>query len=85
LNTALSTIKQLGVVTDVTEVVDSTTTWASLGLPYEQLALVKTYIILKTRLLFDPPTASFVLEAVTKQISELEWRLNMNHEAEVTT
>lgn len=83
LNMALSTVQQLGAITDAVIVGDSTATWSSLGLPNEQLSLVKTYVILKTRLLFDPPTASFVLEAFSKQISELEWRLNVNRELEV--
>lgn len=39
---------------------------------------VKTYIQLKTRLLFDPPSSSFVLEAINRQISELEWRLEVH-------
>lgn len=41
---------------------------------------VKTYIYLKVRLLFDPPTNSFTIEAINRQITELEWRLN--HQAE---
>lgn len=37
---------------------------------------VRTYMALKVRLMFDPPTTSFVLEAINNQIQELEWRLN---------
>ena len=43
-------------------------------------SLVKTYVQLKARLLFDPPTTSFLLEAMTNQIKEYEWRLNVFRE-----
>lgn len=43
---------------------------------------VKTYIYLKVRLLFDPPTNSFTIDAINRQIAELEWRLNHQVESE---
>ena len=36
--------------------------------------MVKTYVHLKSRLLFDPPTGG-VLDAIKNQLSELEYRL----------
>lgn len=42
-----------------------------------RLNMVKTYVYLKLRLIFDPPTSSSVLTSYEKQISELEWRLNV--------
>lgn len=36
---------------------------------------VQTYVYLKTRLLFDPPTNSFLVDNMKKQIDELEWRM----------
>ena len=36
---------------------------------------VKTYIYLKVRLLFDPPTASPLTEAINQQIKEIGWRM----------
>lgn len=44
------------------------------------LGFVKEYIPLRTRLMFDPPTSGFVLEAIQKRIDELEWRMNINAE-----
>lgn len=41
---------------------------------------VPTYVYLKTRLLFDPPTNSFLVDAVKKQCEEFEWRLNVQAE-----
>ena len=35
---------------------------------------VKTYLYLKTKLIFDPPTNSTTVEAIKESIKELEWR-----------
>ena len=39
------------------------------------LEAVKTYIYLKTKLLFDPPTNSTVIENINTTLKELEWRM----------
>lgn len=41
------------------------------------LELVKSYMYLKVKLLFDPPLSSSVIEATNRMISEFEWRLNV--------
>lgn len=46
------------------------------------LESVKTYVYLKVRLLFDPPTTSFVIESMNRLIEQLEWRLNVQVEGE---
>ena len=46
--------------------------------------LVKSYIYLKVRLLFDPPSTSAVMESINRQISEFEWRLNISSESKLT-
>lgn len=38
-------------------------------------SLVKSYIYMKVRLLFDPPLSSAAIESINRQISEFEWRL----------
>lgn len=37
--------------------------------------LVKSYVYLKVKLLFDPPLSSAAIDAINRQISEFEWRL----------
>lgn len=37
--------------------------------------MIRTYIYLKVRLMFDPPTSSALLESMNAMIAELEWRL----------
>lgn len=41
----------------------------------ERFNMVKSYIVLKTRILFDPSTSSFVISAWKEEIAETEWRL----------
>lgn len=76
INMAFATLNQLGVGPSVSfSVEDSSAGWSDLGVPPGQLSLVRTYVYLKTKMLFDPPGTSFVIEATNKQIAELEWRL----------
>lgn len=37
--------------------------------------LVKTYVYLKVRLMFDPPASATLVESINAMIKELEWRL----------
>jgi hypothetical protein len=81
INAAFSTLNQLGVgPEDGFFVEDSTITWDDFVVPANQLNLVKTYIYLKVRFLFDPPTTSFLLDAMANQVKEYEWRLNIFRE-----
>ena len=40
-----------------------------------KFSLVKSYMHLKVKLLFDPPLGSAVIESINRQIREFEWRL----------
>lgn len=42
---------------------------------------VKTYLYLKVKLTFDPPTNSTVIEAMKKTLEELEWRMMLSVES----
>lgn len=42
---------------------------------------VQTYVYLKTKIVFDPPSNSIIMLANKDMISELEWRLNVNAES----
>lgn len=41
---------------------------------------VKAYVYLKVKAQFDPPTQSFVLESLNKNIAEYEWRINVDYD-----
>ena len=82
INSAFSVLTQLGVGNESGfAITGKTETWddylSGSELVKEQLEMVKTYVYLKVRVAFDPPSSSFVLEAFNKQISELEWRINV--------
>lgn len=55
---------------------DATATWSDFLADVTQAALVKSYVYLKVRLLFDPPASSYAITAFQSQIAEMEWRLN---------
>ena len=76
INSAFSVLHQLGVGPSTTFYIeDDSSEWDDLDLNDNQLGLVKSYIGLKVRMLFDPPSTSFVIEAVNNMIQEHEHRL----------
>lgn len=81
INAALGVLEQVGIGPEGGLFIeDATTNWNALNLPPNQLSVVRSYVFLKTRMLFDPPTTSFLLEAMDKQITEFEWRLSAMRE-----
>lgn len=81
LNSAFATLSQLGVgPTGGFMVEDELEEWVDVDLPDDQLNLVRTYVTLKVRMLFDPPTTSYLITAMNEQIREYEWRLNVLRE-----
>lgn len=78
INSAFSTLHQLGL--NGLFVHDETSRWDELfpGMPDREwlINLVRTLIYLRVRVLFDPPTSSYLQDAYTKQIAQHEWRLN---------
>ena len=78
INTALMRLCQLGVgPTKPASITSEAETWIDIFGDTSDFEAVKTYIYLKVRTLFDPPSSSSVLEAMNRQISELEWCLNV--------
>jgi hypothetical protein len=81
INSTLGIISQLGLGPDpMIFVEDATRTWDELSLTPIQLNLCKSYMYLRVRMLFDPPTLSFLLDAMKEQITELEHRLSEERE-----
>ena len=77
INSALSVVNQVGVGPDAGMfITDSVTEWTDFNLPANQLAILRSYVYLKTRVVFDPPSTSFVIDALNRQISECEARLS---------
>lgn len=77
INSTLLTLKQLGVDSNNDFIIiDSTQTWSDYIGDRKDLESIKTYIYLKVKLIFDPPTNSFTIDALERYIRELEWRIN---------
>lgn len=77
INTVLLTLRQLGIGPESGIAITKDTTWSEILQGSEMLEAVKTYIGLKVRLIFDPPTSGSVMQAYKELISEYEWRLNV--------
>lgn len=78
INSALSILTQIGVGPSTGfSISDKTSTWSNFISDLSNLELVKSYIHLKVRLLFDPPASSAVIDVINKQLAEFEWRLNI--------
>lgn len=83
INSVLSTLNQIGVGPEAGfQIEDKTTTWESFLGTDPRLNNVKAYVYLKVRLMFDPPSTSFAIEAMKKNAEELEFRINMTREVD---
>lgn len=81
INSVFSTLHQLGVGPPSGFMIqDGGETWADFLGNDPRLNNIKTYIYLRVRLLFDPPTTGFHVSAMSQQIAELEWRINAHRE-----
>lgn len=78
INSVFSILTQLGVgPSEGFSIKDATDTWADFIQDKTKIEIVKSYMYLKVKLLFDPPLSSSVMDAINRQISEFEWRLNV--------
>lgn len=77
INSVLFSMYQMGIVVPNYSISDSTTTWSSVLVNPENLAMdtLKTWVGLKVKMIFDPPTSSILAEAIRENLKEMEWRL----------
>ncbi len=79
-NTAIFALAQSGVIPDTFVLTTKDQTWDELIPDRTDLTSVKSYISLKTRLIFDPPDKQGIVDAINRTISEIEYRLNLQVE-----
>lgn len=78
INSVLMILTQLGVGPSEGFVIeDETALWSDFIPDSVNLEAVKSYVHLKVKLLFDPPSSGVVTESMNRMIGELEWRLNV--------
>lgn len=83
INAVFGTLNQLGIgPDDGYEIEDKEATWDAFLAGDKRLNPVKVYMYFRVRLMFDPPTTSYLIEAMEKQRQELEWRLNVVREGD---
>lgn len=78
INSVFMILNQLGVgPSKGFSITDATSTWSEFIPNESSIEAVKSYVYLKVRLLFDPPTSSAAIESYNKMITEFEWRINV--------
>jgi hypothetical protein len=88
INTVLGTLTQLGIGPELGFMIaDQTATWEDFigpgpdGTGNElRYNMIKSYMYLRVRLLWDPPTLGYVITEWREQVKELEWRINVARE-----
>lgn len=76
INSVFSILNQLGAgPKEGFYISDKSKKWSDyIDDPYK-LQFIKSYVYLKVKMIFDPPTSSSVIESFNKMISEYEWRI----------
>ena len=78
INSVFSVLTQLGIgPSEGFLILDKSATWAEYLEDNKQIEMVRSYMYLKVRLLFDPPTSTGVMDSFNNMIKEYEWRLNI--------
>ena len=81
INSAFATLNQLGIgPVEGFSIVDASSKWSDYGVATPMLDHVKSYVYLKVKTIFDPPTSPTVLDAYNRMIQETEWRLKVASE-----
>lgn len=78
INTVLSDLYQLGLGvygSDEHEIDDANDLWETIIGSQKNLNMIKSYINLRVRLIFDPPQAGFTTDSFQKQVDKMEWRI----------
>ena len=84
INTVFMILMQLGVgPTSGFSISDDSDVWGDFLTSDQQLESVKTYIYLRVKMMFDPPTSGTVIQSTENLIKELEFRLNVEVDPEM--
>lgn len=75
INTAFSMLNQLNIGPEDGVYVDSESTWDVVLGDNNNLTMIKTFVYLKVKLIFDPPSSSIIIDSINRTLGELEFRL----------
>lgn len=86
INSVLAILTQLGVgPEDGFSISDASATWVDFIGDTTALEMVKSFVHLRVRLLFDPPQNASLAEAIDRMAKELEWRIQVAADPVETT
>lgn len=83
INTGFTELWQLGVgdLNEAFYVEDKDTKWSAFIGDIPNIQSVKTYMSMYVRLKFDPPSTSYAIAAMERQLEEIKFRLNITETA----
>lgn len=85
INSVFSILTQIGVgPPEGFSIKDESSVWQDFIPEKSKWELIKSYMYMKVKLLFDPPLNSAVIESANRIISELEWRIQVVADSEKT-
>lgn len=84
INSILSVLSHEGIGKGNFMITGSDETWSQFLGDLTDFEMIKQYVFMKVKLVFDPPTNSAVMEVYNNTIAELEWRMysKTNYEQE---
>lgn len=78
INTVFGILNQLGCGPETNfKIVDSTAKWSDFIGEETDLDIVMSYMYMRVRKMFDPPTTGSIATAIDETIKELEWRISV--------
>lgn len=85
INSSLMSLNQIGVGPDGEpfHITGSSETWNQLLEDRTDLEAVKMIVYIKTKIVFDPPVNSFIVDAMERQVKEYEWRICSKHDIDI--
>lgn len=75
INSNLGLLKQLGVTKTLFRITGEDESWSDFLKEKNLFEMVKEFIFLKVKIVFDPPSSSFVLQSLKEESEELKWRI----------
>lgn len=81
INTVIFILKQLGIGSKPFIVSGEDETWIDYIPNIEQFPAVRTYVQVRTKMLFENITNSTLLQSLNDTMNELSWRLNVEVDA----
>lgn len=81
INSVFADLNQLGIGPDNGyQMANKDDTWDELIGEDSRYNQVKSYVFMRVRMLFDPPSLGYLITAYEKMIKEAEWRINTARE-----